>query len=159
MCLGDCTITSKAKINIFENVSSVPGSPSETFHSIFFQKMLTLAFEANDVLSCQNWLFVRILAHCVCAYYYQRKKKHFQKPNTSRASIVHLFENFSSCGRQTKKVLSFSIDFELQILKKQNNKNQDITRPPIMYPLTILKTSLMFCKSIPTDKWVKSIFT
>ena len=54
MCLGDCTITSKAKINIFENVSSVPGSPSETFHSIFFQKMLTLAFEANDVLSCQN---------------------------------------------------------------------------------------------------------
>ena len=66
------------------------------------------------------------------------KKNNFQKTNTSRASIVHLFENFSSCGRQTKKVLSFSIDFELQILEKQqNNKNQD-TRPP-MFPLTILK--------------------
>ena len=68
----------------------------------------------------------------------EKKKNNFQKTNTSRASIVHLFENFSSCGRQTKKVLSFSIDFELQILEKQqNNKNQD-TRPP-MFPLTILK--------------------
>ena len=39
-------------------------SCSGLLHSKKFQKTLILAFEANSILSCQNRLFSRFLAHC-----------------------------------------------------------------------------------------------
>ena len=79
------------------------------------------------------------------------KKNNFQKTNTSRASIVHLFENFSSCGRQTKKVLSFSIDFELQILEKQQKSGHKANNASLDDPK---KLQLMFCKSIQEEETI-----
>ena len=81
----------------------------------------------------------------------EKKKTIFKKTNTSRASIVHLFENFSSCGRQTKKVLSFSIDFELQILEKQQKSGHKANNVSLDDPK---KLQLMFCKSIQEEETI-----
>ena len=54
MCLGNCTIISKAKINVFWKIFFTPLDPSGLLRSKKFQKMLILAFEANSALSHEN---------------------------------------------------------------------------------------------------------
>ena len=51
--LGGCTITSNAKINVFETNSHF-GGYAGPLHSKKFQKTLILAFEANSALSRKN---------------------------------------------------------------------------------------------------------
>ena len=51
---GSCTITSKAKINVFWKFFFTPLAPSGPLRSKKFQKTLILAFEANSALSREN---------------------------------------------------------------------------------------------------------
>ena len=45
VCLGDCMITSKAKINVFLKKNSSEGSPKDTLSEEKISKMLILVFE------------------------------------------------------------------------------------------------------------------
>ena len=59
VCLGGCTITSKAKINVFCNFFSLrcAGLFEAALYSKKFQKTMILDCEANSALSCQVGLF------------------------------------------------------------------------------------------------------
>ena len=61
---GSCTITSKAKINIFWKIFFTPLAPSGPLHSKKFKKTLILAFEANSVhCPAKMHFFLRFIAH------------------------------------------------------------------------------------------------
>ena len=60
VCLGDCTITSMAKI----------------LHSKIFQKTLILAFEASSALSYQNDFFPCFRAFCALWSKFQNDNKY-----------------------------------------------------------------------------------
>ena len=85
VCLGCCTNTSKARLKsmFFENFSSLRRflRAPRLLHSKFFEKLLILAFEANNALSRQIELFLRkviftnfstflrILEHCELVHF------------------------------------------------------------------------------------------
>ena len=75
---GSCTITSKAKINIFWkakinvfwNFFFTPLAPSGPLHSKIFQKTLILAFEANSALSSKNETKIVKITHSATGRYF-----------------------------------------------------------------------------------------
>ena len=75
--LGGCTITSKAKINVFWNFFFTPLAPLALLHLkkfqktliLAFQKMLILAFEANSALSRENETKIVKITHSTALAY------------------------------------------------------------------------------------------
>ena len=79
LCCGGCTITSKAKINIFWTFFIISPPPSGLLHSKKIHKTLILAFEANNAFCpiklhffvdffCDMWFheFLALLLRIFC---------------------------------------------------------------------------------------------
>ena len=102
--LGGCTITSKAKINVFWNFFFTPLAPFGLLHSKKFPKTLILAFEANSALSRENETKIVKITHSAAL----QSSKNILPPWEIRIIPCCIFFNFFAIG-QGKVVAEFLV--------------------------------------------------